>query len=139
MTQDEWDARFKPYKKPRISEGRRQGLFLILLAMGIPLMAFFFQDDGELKVYGEHKIFERNVTPPERDAIKLEIEKYKAGLDRIQRIVEDVKEQYRAEIGEGYYQERWVVHSKDGLAIPFKYFLGLGALLLLIGLGKLIL
>ncbi len=33
----------------------------------------------------------------------------------------------------------WVVHVKEGLAVPFKYVLGLGALLFLVGAGKLIL
>ena len=138
MAKDEWDARQAPYKKSVRTERRRQGFFLILLAVGIPLIVFFFQEDGELRIYGAHKVFERNVSPPEREAIGKAIEEYKAGLDKIQRIVEDVKERYRAELGESYYSERWTVHQYDGLTLPFKYFLGIGALIFLLGLGKII-
>ena len=140
MPKDDWDARFIPEKRPRwFSEGRRQGLMLILVAIGIPLVVFFFQDDGALRFYSSEKVFERNITPKERQEIGAAVEAYKARLDTVQRLVEDVKEKYRGEIGEGYGSETWVVHEKDGFAIPFKYFLGLGALLGLIGVGKLIL
>jgi hypothetical protein len=139
MPKDDWDARFIPEKRRRFSEGRKQGLFLILVAIGIPLIVFFFQDDGALRFYSSEKVFERNITPKERQEIGEAVAKYKAGLDTIQKAVENVKEKYRGEIGEGYGSEMWIVHEKDGVAIPFKYFLGLGSLLALIGLGKLIL
>ncbi len=138
MARDEWDARKAPYKKSQRGERRNQGFFLILLAVGIPLIVFFFQDKGELRIYGAHKVFERNISPPEREAIGKAIEEYKAGLDKIQRVVENVKEHYRAELGESYFSERWTVHQYEGLTLPFKYFLGIGAIFLLLGVGKLI-
>jgi hypothetical protein len=139
MPRDEWDARFIPEKRPRFSEGRKQGIFLILLAIAIPLVAFFFQDKGALRFYSSEKVFERNITPKERQELKAAIDRAKASLDKVQRAVEDVKEKYRGEIGEGYYADRWVVHDVDGFAIPFKYILGLGVLVALFGLGKLLL
>jgi hypothetical protein len=57
----------------------------------------------------------------------------------MQRIVEEIKETYRGETGASYERDVWVVHVKEGLAIPFKYVLGLGALLFLVGIGKFIL
>ncbi len=139
MPQDEWDARFIPERRKRLSEGRKQGIFLILLAIAIPVVAFFFQDNGALRFYSSEKVFERNVTPKERQELKAAIDRYKTRLDKVQKVVEDVKEKYRGAIGEGYYSDRWVVHDMDGFAIPFKYILGLGALVALIGLGKLLL
>lgn len=139
MPKDDWDARTIPAKRPRFKEGRRQGLLLILAAIGIPLIVFFFQDEGELRFYGSEKVFERNITPTERAEIRAAIDKQTARLDKIQRAIEEIKQKYRGQIGEGYYRERWVVHSKEGFAVPFKYFLALGGIIGLIGLGKLIL
>jgi hypothetical protein len=140
MADDDWDARRLPLpRRPRVQRGWRQGLVLILAAVGIPLAAFFFQDEGALRFARSENVFERNITPTERREIKDAIDRYKARLDGIRKVVEEVKERYRAEIGEGYYSERWIVHSKAGFAIPFKYVLALGAVLALVGIGKLVL
>jgi hypothetical protein len=139
MADDDWDARrLPPPRRPRIRRGRRQGLLLILAAVGIPLAVFFFQDEGALRFSRSENVFERNITPTERREIRAAIDRYKARLDGIQKVVEEVKEKYRTEIGEGYYNERWIVRSKSGFAIPFKYFLALGAVLALVGIGKLV-
>ena len=53
-------------------------------------------------------------------------------------IVEKIKEKYRGETGASYDRDVWVVHVKEGLAIPYKYVLALGGLLVLVGVGKLI-
>ena len=136
---DEWDARIVPPRVRRRGEGRNQGLVLILLAIGIPLLAFFIQVDGALRFSEVDKVFERTLTAAEQQEIRAAIDKHKAGLDTIQRIVEEIKETYRGETGASYERDVWVVHVKEGLAIPFKYVLAVGALLFLLGLAKLIL
>jgi hypothetical protein len=136
--QDEWDARLAPGKPRRVrGAGRDQGLVLMLLAIGIPLVAFFIQVDGAVRFSTADKVFERTLTVDEQKEIRAAIDKHKAKLDTMQRIVEDVKETYRGETGASYERDVWVVHDKEGLAVPYKYILGLGALLFLIGLGKL--
>jgi len=137
--QDEWDARFPPPAKRRRGAGRSQGLLLMLIAVGIPLIVFFLQTDGALRFYEQDKVFERTLTPEEKQEIQTAIADHKAKLDTIQRVVEEIKETYRNETGAAYDRDTWVVHVKEGLAIPFKYVLGLGALIFLIGVGKLIL
>jgi hypothetical protein len=131
---DDWDARFAPQVKRRWlrGSGRSQGLLLILVV-------FFLQEDGALRFYEQDKIFERTLTSEERQEIRQAIDKYKAKLDTIQRVVEDVKDKYRGETGVSYDRDMWVVHTKDGLAIPFKYVLAFGAVLFLVGVGKLVL
>lgn len=139
---DEWDARYIPETKSRRRRsggGRSQGLLLILLAIGIPLIVFFIQEDGALRFSKTDKIFERTLTSEERQEIRKAIDLQKAKLDKIQRIVEEVKEKYRGETGVSYDRDVWVVSVKEGLAIPFKYVLAFGALLFLAGVGKLIL
>jgi hypothetical protein len=136
---DEWDARLPPPLSRRRGGGRSQGLLLILIAIGIPLIVFFLQTDGALRFYEQDKVFERTVTPEEKQEIQTAIANHKAKLDTVQRIVEEIKETYREETGASYERDMWVVHVKEGLAIPFKYVLGLGALILLVGIGKLIL
>ncbi len=136
--QDEWDARLPPPVTRRRGQGRSQGLLLMLISIGIPLIVFFLQTDGALRFYEEDKVFERTLTPEEKQEIRTAISNHKMKLDTIQRVVEEVKETYRNETGASYERDTWVVHVKEGLAIPFKYILGLGALIFLIGIGKLI-
>ena len=138
---DDWDARFVPERRARRSRGsgRSQGLIFILLAIGIPLVVFFIQEDGVLRFSTVDRVFERTLTAEERQEIRQAIDKHKAKLDAIQRLIESVKEKYRGETGVSYERDVWVVHVKEGLAIPFKYVLGLGAVLFLVGIGRLIL
>lgn len=137
---DDWDARFVPEaKRRRRGGGSNQGLLLMLLAIGIPLVVFFIQVDGALRFYETDKIFERTLTNAEQQEIRAAINKHKTKLDTVQRIVEEIKETYRGETGASYERDVWVVHVKEGLAIPFKYVLAFGSILFLIGIGKLIL
>lgn len=136
---DEFDARRLPVAKQRRGDNASQGLLLILLAIGIPFVVFFIQVDGALRFYEEDKVFERTLTDAEQQEIRAAIDKRKAGLDTTQRIVETIKEAYRGETGASYERDAWVVHVKQGFAIPYKYVLALGALLLLVGIGRLIL
>jgi hypothetical protein len=136
--QDEWDARLPP-PVTRRRNGRGLGILLILLAVGIPLVVFFLQTDGALRFYEQDKVFERTLTPAETEEIRAAIADHKADLDTVQRIVEEIKETYRNETGASYERDMWVVHIKEGLAIPYKYVLGLGALLFLVGVGRLVL
>jgi hypothetical protein len=137
---DDWDARFVPEaKRRRRSGGSNQGLLLMLIAIGIPLVVFFIQVDGALRFYETDKIFERTLTNAEQQEIRAAINKHKTKLDTVQRIVEEIKETYRGETGASYERDVWVVHVKEGLAIPFKYVLAFGSILFLIGIGKLIL
>lgn len=139
VRRDEWDARTVPPKVRRRGEGRQQGIVLILLAIGIPLIAFFIQVDGAVRFSEVDKVFERTLTAAEQQEIRAAIDKRKAGLDTIQRIVEEIKETYRGETGASYERDVWIVHVKEGLAVPYKYILAVGALLFLVGLGRLIL
>jgi len=138
---DDWDARFAPEAKRtrRRGDGRSQGLLLMLIAIGIPLVVFFIQVDGALRFYDQDKVFERTLTTAEHQEIRAAIDKHKAKLDTVQRIVEEIKETYRGETGASYERDVWIVHVKEGLAIPFKFVLAFGAILFLIGIGKLIL
>jgi hypothetical protein len=137
---DEWDARLIPEaKRSRLrGAGRSQGLTLMLIAIGIPLIVFFIQVDGALRFSTADKVFERTLTSAERQEIRAAVSKHQAKLDTVQKIVEQIKEKYRGETGASYERDVWVVRVKEGLAIPYKYVLALGALLFLIGLGKLI-
>ncbi len=135
----DWNAKFAGYAKPRMSTGRRQGLFIMLLAVGIPFVVFFFQKDGNIRITGKTQFFERTLTAKEKAEILLAVEKQRSNMDEVQRIVEEIKEKYRAGIGEDYYRDLWIVRVNDGFSLPYKYVLGLCGILFLVGLGKLIL
>ena len=135
----DWDPRIMNYKKPRMSAGRRQGLFIMFLAVGIPFVVFFFQKDGHIRITGKTQFFERTLTARERAEILLAVERQRSDMDEVQRIVEEIKEKYRAGIGQDYYRDLWIVRVNDGFSLPYKYVLGLCGILFLVGLGKLIL
>lgn len=136
---DEWDARTTPAAFRRVrGGGRSQGLTLMLLGAGIPLIAFFIQVDGAIRFSTRDRIFERTLTAAEQQEIRAAIDKNQAKLDKVQRIVEKIKEKYRGETGASYDRDVWVVHVKEGLAIPYKYVLAVGALIFLLGLGRLV-
>ncbi len=139
MAKDDWDARFIPPKRRRMSDGRRQGLLIILVAIGIPLVVFFLQDEGKLRFTTRETVFERTLTPAEKQEIRQAVAKHRESLDTVRKAVEEVKEKYRGELGEAYDRDVWVVTTREGLAIPFKYFLALGGVLFLVGVGRLIL
>jgi len=110
----------------------------MLLGIGVPLVAFFIQADGAIRFSNQDKVFERTLTSAEQQEIRAAIVVHRAKLDTVQRIVEKIKETYRGETGASYDRDVWVVHVKEGLAVPYKYVLAVGALLFLVGIGKLI-
>ncbi|MEN6561104.1 MAG: hypothetical protein ABFD52_10045 [Acidobacteriota bacterium] len=136
---DEWDARSAPAPARRSrGTGRSLGLSLMLLGIGVPLVAFFIQVDGAIRFSTRDKVFERTLTSAEQQEIRAAIVAQRAKLDTVQRIVEKIKETYRGETGASYERDVWIVHVKEGLAVPYKYVLAVGALLFLVGIGKLI-
>ena len=110
---DKWDARFIPEVKQRRQRGsgRSQGLLLILAAIGIPLVVFFLQEDGALRFYETDRVFERTLTSEERQEIRQAIDKHKAKLDKIQRVVEWVKEKNRRGTGGSTDRAAWALFS----------------------------
>lgn len=127
------------FKKSVMTERRRTGLLLLLIGIGIPLILSFFQEEGEFRFFSTTHVFERSLTPGEADAIKQSVQVQKSQLSGTQKVVEEIKERYRKQMGEDYYKEKWIYRKYDGFIIPFKYALAFGLLLGLIGLGRFIL
>jgi len=121
-----------------MSTKRRTGVLLILIGIGIPLILFFFQEDGEFRFFNSGIVSERSLTKSEIKEIKKAIEEKKKHMSEIQKIIEEIKEKYRKQLGEDYYKEKWIVHTYSGFSIPYKYSVAIGFILVLIGIGKLI-
>jgi predicted lipase len=116
-----------------VKEHRKSWAIYILIGIGIPLILFFFQEDGDLRFFSSEKVFERSLTSLETQEIKKAIESKRMHMNGTQRIIEEIKEKYRKQLGEDYYKERWIVHS-----IPYRYSIAIGIILFLIGIGKLV-
>lgn len=134
----------------------KTGLLIIVIGIGIPIVSFFFQTEDLVFKLGSptYKEIERKLTPVEIKAI----EEVRAGrLERMRESEIKARDQYRGEeakyirwmietyeaehtlFGEDYYKEKWLVKSKAKLVIPYKYFLGIGFILIFIGIGKIVL
>ena len=121
-----------------MKEARKSGVFLVLIGIGIPLILFFFQTNGEFRFIGNMQVFERSLTPAEINSIKLAIEEEKENMGAIQKAVEGAKEKYRKRMGKDYFKDKWTVQTKGGFAIPYRYLLAFGLILALIGFGRVI-
>lgn len=124
------------FKKRFMSDRRRTGVLLILIGIGMPLVMFFIQTDGELRFFSSSFIAQRSLSPTEIAEIKKAIEAKKNQMGRVEKAVEAVKERYRKQMGEDYFKETWFVRRYSGFSIPFRYFLALGLLLILVGIGR---
>jgi hypothetical protein len=127
------------FKKRFMTDGRKMGILLILIGIGLPLILSFFQDDGEFRFFNASQIVERSLAPDEIASIKMAIAEKKQRMDTFHRISEEVKSAARKQLGDNYFKEKWIVREYSGFSIPFKYTIALGLLLCLVGIGKLIL
>ena len=127
------------FRKKIMTDGRKVGILLILIGIGLPLILSFFQDEGEFRFHNASMVAERNLAPAEVAYIKKAIAEKKQRMDTIQRISEEVKSAARKQLGEDYFKDKWIVREYSGFSIPFKYTIALGLLFVLIGIGKLIL
>ena len=126
------------FKKKLMTDGRRTGLLLVLIGIGLPLILSFFQIDGVFRFFGSSMAAERTLTPQEIKEIKVAVDTKKNRLDEMQRAVEYVKEKYRKQLGEDYYKDVWFVREYHGFLVPFKYVIALGILFVFVGTGKFI-
>lgn len=127
------------FKKKILTDGRKTGILLILIGIGLPLILSFFQQEGDFRFHSASFIVERNLAPAEIATIKKAMAEKKHSMDILQRVAEEVKSAARKQLGEDYFKEKWIVKEYSGFSIPFKYTIALGLLFCLIGLGKLIL
>lgn len=132
------DERPLQFKKKFMSDRRRTGILLILAGIGIPLILFFIQTDGELRFFSSSFIAERTLSPIEVAEVKKAIEVKKSQMGKVEKAAEAVKQRYRKQMGEDYFKETWFVRRYGGFSIPFKYALALGSIFLLIGIGRFI-
>jgi len=132
----ERDLRFK---KKKMTDGRKTGILLILIGIGLPLILSFFQDEGEFRFFSKSFVAERSLAPVEIASIKKAMAEKKQRMDTLQRVSEEVKSAARKQLGEDYFKDKWIVREYSGFSIPFKYTIALGLLLFLVGIGKLIL
>jgi hypothetical protein len=127
------------FKRKIMTDGRKVGILLLLIGIGLPLILSFFQNDGEFRFYNASLIAERNLAPAEVASIKKAIAEEKKRMDTFQRVSEEVKSAARKQLGEDYFKDKWIIREYSGFSIPFKYVIALGLLFVLIGIGKLIL
>jgi hypothetical protein len=127
------------FKKKIMTDGRKTGILLILIGIGLPLILSFFQDEGEFRFFSASLIAERSLTQDEIVSIKKVMAEKKQRMDTLQRAAEEVKSAARKQLGEDYFKDKWTVKEYSGFSIPFKYTIAVGLLFFLVGIGKLIL
>jgi len=119
-----------------MTKQRKIGLLLVLIGIGIPLVLVCFQnEDLEFTLRSPtYKEVERSLTPDEIKVIK-ELKNKSLFLQWAPGIVEEENTLF----GEDSYKEKWIINSKVILRIPYRYFIGIGLILIFVGIGKVIL
>lgn len=129
-----------------MNKKRKIGILLILIGVGIPLVLFFFQEDGEIRLGRTIiKEVERNLTPEEIEFRKRQkelIEAEKAKLTKKE--IEDMSLYDRWMYGgiEGIIKdddflkkEKWTVRTEGKRLMPYIYTIGIGIVIILVGIG----
>ena len=129
-----------------MNKKRKIGILLILIGVGIPLVLFFFQEDGEIRLGRTIiKEVERNLTPEEIEFRKRQkelIEAEKAKLTKKE--IEDMSLYDRWMYGgiEGIIKdddflkkEKWTVRTERKRLMPYKYTVGIGIVVIFVGIG----
>jgi len=141
------------------------GIIFILLGIGIPLILYFFQDDGVLLEIPINKVIERKLNPNEIEEIKSmlseiqeriisEMELRGTDLEFILNYFPDkeIKEKQKKEElklyatwllerikGKDFLKKiTWTIKQNIEIKISFRKIIGLGIFLIFIGLGLII-
>lgn len=124
---------------------RKIGILLILIGIGIPLVLFFFQEEGEIRLGRTIiKEVERNLTPEEIEFIKRQKELIEAKVKMTKKEIEDMDlyDRYTYSKLKGLIKdedfikkEKWTVRTEGKRLMPYKYTVGIGIIVILVGIG----
>ena len=130
-----------------MNKKRKIGILLILIGVGIPLVLFFFQEDGEIRLGRTIiKEVERNLTPEEIEIIKRQKELIEA-LEKVKMTEKEIEdmglyEQYKHLQLKGLIKdedfirkEKWTVRTERKRLMPYKYTVGIGIIVIFVGIG----
>ena len=133
------------------------GIFLILFGIGMPLVLFFFQEDGTMftitrtttaiknptkdktaeleQKIGEivdvvTRIYEKYVTPKQRAEEIPDLDVFLEGHHNGGKIYK-----ISAELKNLFETGKWTETTNERIDIPFRHFVGLGVLFMLLGIG----
>lgn len=126
---------------------RKAGILLILIGVGIPLVLFFFQNNGEFVLKErELKVIKRVLTPSELSALFKVIETQKT-LDEIwvkrgeseeSDLIKFVNEKMLEEIISTAKMYEWSIFTGKANTVQYRTVIGIGLFLVLMGFGLVI-
>ena len=130
-----------------MNKKRKVGILLILIGVGIPLVLFFFQEDGEIRLGRTIiKEVERNLTPEEIEIIKRKKELREAEKAKLTK--KEIEDMGYYDRWMGYLQiegiikdedflkkEKWTVRTERKRLMQYKYTVGIGIVFILVGIG----
>jgi len=113
-----------------MTKKKKIGIILILVGVGIPLVLFFFQENGDLKFKNPTvKVIERKLNPKEIEIIEKKREEDKTRKTSYLTYLDEF-------FGKDYWKkEEWTIQHIEVYLIPYKYSIGIGIALILIGIG----
>lgn len=119
---------------------RKIGIILILIGIGIPLVLFFFLEDGIVYTIETQKILVRKLSHKEVMTLKSMLNKKIGKTDKKILTTEEfiglaAKEELILDLfGKNHFsRERWKIYTRNYLSIPYRKTLGIGILFILIG------
>lgn len=126
---------------------RKAGILLILIGVGIPLVLFFFQNNGEFVLKErELKVIKRVLTPSELSALFKVIETQKTvdeiwvkrGESAVSDFQKFVNDKMLEEITNTAKVYEWSIFTGKANTVQYRTVIGIGLLLVLMGFGLVI-
>ena len=131
------------YRGGKMNRKRKIGISLILIGLAIPIVLFFFQEDGVIYSYQIYKTVERKLSPEEsftfRELAKKDL-KIEEHFDLIKNGKHDAYWEQKKAIQDFFEKNHfekvaWTVNTRRTISIPFRQIVGIGVALIFFGFG----
>jgi hypothetical protein len=117
------------------------GISLVLIGFAIPIVLFFFQEDGAIYESQTTNAFERTLTPEEVLLVQKKLDELEKKMDRIEDRIQRltlIQAIYGVFEMSNSESPIWKIRNVKTVSIPFRQIVGIGIALIFLGFGMFI-